>query len=230
MRRQLTTVPDSSKNHDQGFPMKSSLQVVGLTGGIASGKSSVSAVLRNAGIPVMDADNLGHLVLARDGAAYEDVVQTFGRDILNEDGTINRQRLGQLVFDDVDQRRKLEALTHPAIAELAGQGLKMIAERSEPLAVYEAALLVETGIYEGMDALIVVSCTLENQLIRLCGRDQMSKKDAATRIACQYPLAQKLEVADYVVENNGTYAELEAAAMKLAVQLRRRYYHSGGVV
>lgn len=210
--------------------MNSSLRVIGLTGGIASGKSSVSAVLRSSGIPVMDADSLGHLVLARDGAAYADVVQTFGNDILNSDDTINRQRLGQLVFDNTEERRKLEALTHPAIAELAGRGLKMIAERGEPLAVYEAALLVETGIYEGMDGLIVVSCTLENQLIRLCARDQMSKKDAATRIACQFPLEEKLAVADYVIENNGSYADLETAARHLADQLRQRYYPSGGVV
>ncbi|MBN2341452.1 MAG: dephospho-CoA kinase [Deltaproteobacteria bacterium] len=203
--------------------MNSSLRVVGLTGGIASGKSCVSKAFRNADIPVLDADSLGHMVLEPDGEAYDEVIHAFGTGILNDDRTINRQRLGKMVFDNEAERKKLESITHPAIAALAQKGMELISASGAPFAVYEAALLVETGIYRGMDALVVVSTTLENQLVRLCARDQISKKDAVTRIACQYPLDQKLKVADYVIENNGTYAELEKAALEVASRLKAQF-------
>lgn len=183
----------------------------------------MSRVFRNAGVPVLDADGLGHMVLEPNGLAYAEVVHIFGNDILNDDETINRQILGKKVFDNDVERRKLEAITHPAIAAMAKQGMELIASKGVPFAVYEAALLVETGIYRNMEALIVVSTTVENQLIRLCARDKISKKDAVTRIACQYPLAQKLEVADYVIENNGTYVELECEAQKVIAQISERF-------
>lgn len=203
--------------------MTSSLHVVGLTGGIASGKSSVSKVLREQEIPVLDADSLGHMVLEPDGIAYPAVVDAFGQDILNEDGTINRQQLGKKVFDNNAARRKLESITHPAIGAMAKHALELVASRGEPFAVYEAALLVETGIYKGMNALVVVSTSLEHQLVRLCARDKLSKKDAVTRIACQYPLAQKLEVADFILENNGSYDQLAKEARKLSNTLKERF-------
>ncbi|MBN2530254.1 MAG: dephospho-CoA kinase [Deltaproteobacteria bacterium] len=207
--------------------MTSSLRVVGLTGGIASGKSAVSRMLRSADIPVLDADNLGHMVLEPDTDTYHTVIRAFGADILNGDGTINRQQLGKKVFDNEVERKKLEAITHPAIADMAKRGMTLIAARGVSFAVYEAALLVETGIYKGMDALIVVSCTLENQLIRLCNRDLLSKKDAITRIACQFPLDQKLAVADYVIENNGSYTDLETETQKVIVAIQERFGVAG---
>jgi dephospho-CoA kinase len=200
------------------------LTVVGLTGGIASGKTAVARFLREAGVPVLDADSLGHLVLEPGGAAHRAVIERFGKQILGEDGeTIDRQKLGALVFDDPERRAELEALTHPAIAALARRGLELIADREQRLAVYEAALLVETGVYKSLAALIVVSCSLANQIERLCARDGITPHAAAARIASQLPLEEKIEVADYVVDNDGDFDDLERQTRDVLAQIRARF-------
>jgi dephospho-CoA kinase len=203
--------------------MERPLKVVGLTGGIASGKSAVADVFRQCGLPVLDADELGHMVLDPEGAAYEQVVAIWGRDVLGDDDAIDRRKLGAKVFGDSQARSQLEAITHPAIAQLAHRGLELIAEAGHKLAVYEAALLVETGVYKGLDSLIVVSCSLETQLRRLMARDGLSSSDAAARIASQLPLAEKLSVADYVVENSGDLQALSDKATELAGLLSLRF-------
>ncbi|MCP4676618.1 MAG: dephospho-CoA kinase [Deltaproteobacteria bacterium] len=203
--------------------MTSNPSIIGLTGGIASGKSTVASFLREAGVPVIDADKLGHFALAKDGEAHEPVVEAFGPEILDEGGEIDRQKLGAKVFDNADQRRMLEAITHPAIARLARKGLQMVAEREEPIAIYEAALLVETGIHEGFDALIVVSCTVAMQMERLMARNSFNKKAAAARIASQFPLEDKLEVADYIIENNGEIKETRIRTMQILDEIRDRF-------
>jgi dephospho-CoA kinase len=198
--------------------------VVGLTGGIASGKSTVARMMRAIGLPVIDADGLGHMVLEPDGEAYNPVLEAFGAGVLGDDGVmIDRQRLGRLVFDDPSQRAVLEAITHPAIAQLAKRAFALVAERGGRLAVYEAALLVETGLHKGLAALIVVSCPLAQQLERLVAREQFSRSAAAARIASQHPLEEKLKVADYVFDNSGTFDELEARVAEVCALLRERF-------
>jgi dephospho-CoA kinase len=200
------------------------LTVVGLTGGIASGKSTVARIMRDAGVPVLDADGLGHMVLEPGGAAHDAVVERFGEQVLGRDGaTIDRQKLGGLVFDDPGRRAELEAITHPAIAALATRGLELIASRDEPLAIYEAALLVETGIYKTLAALIVVDCTLAAQIERLCARDGYSPHAAAARIASQLPSEEKLAVADYVIENNSGFGELKDVTLQILERVRGRF-------
>jgi dephospho-CoA kinase len=204
--------------------MATSLQVVGLTGGIASGKSTVARVLREAGLPVIDADALGHMVLEPGGAAYDEVLDAFGPGILGADGAaIDRQRLGALVFDDPERREVLERITHPAITALARRGLELIEERGEHLAVYEAALLVETGMHRALSGLVVVSCSLENQLERVTARDGLEPAAAAARIASQYPLGEKLAAADWIIENDGTFEELRARTLAVVGELRARF-------
>jgi dephospho-CoA kinase len=164
------------------------------------------------------------MVLEPDGAAYRPVLEAFGAGILGDDGVaIDRQRLGRVVFDDPPRRAALEAITHPAIAALAGRALALVAERGERLAIYEAALLVETGIHKGLAALIVVSCPLEQQLDRLVARDGFTRAAAAARIASQLPLDEKLAVADYVIENGGTPEELAARVASVCAALRGRF-------
>lgn len=204
--------------------MPPSLTVVGLTGGIASGKSTVARYLREAGVPVLDADSLGHMVLEPGGAAYRAVLETFGRQILAHDGeSIDRQKLGGLVFDNPERRVELEAITHPEIAALAKQGLTLIAERGKPLAIYEAALLVETGIYRSLAALIVVSCSLQDQIERVCARDGISAPAAAARIASQAPLEDKLRVADWEVVNDGDFEQLRHRTLEVLDRVRERF-------
>jgi dephospho-CoA kinase len=200
------------------------LTVVGLTGGIASGKTTVARFLRETGVPVLDADSLGHLVLEPGGASHQAVVEHFGKEILADDGeTIDRQKLGGLVFGDPERRAELEALTHPAIAALARRGLELIAERGERLAVYEAALLVETGVHKSLGALIVVSCSLANQVERLCARDRLTPHAAAARIASQLPLEQKVKVADYVIENDEEFDSLQRQTRDVLSRIRTRF-------
>jgi dephospho-CoA kinase len=198
--------------------------VVGLTGGIASGKSTVARMLRHLGTPVIDADGLGHMALAPDGAAYGPVLAAFGAGVLGDDGiAIDRQRLGRLVFDDPARRAELEAITHPAIAALARRAFALVAERGARLAIYEAALLVETGIHKGLAALIVVSCPLAQQLERLVAREGFARAAAAARIASQLPLEEKLAAADYVIDNGGGLDELEARVTEVHAALRARF-------
>jgi len=204
--------------------MTTSLKVIGLTGGIASGKSTVARLLREEGLPVIDADTLGHMALAADGAAYREVLDAFGAGILAADGVnIDRQRLGAEVFDDPERRALLERFTHPAIADLARRGFELIAERGGRLAIYEAALLVETGMHRGLAALIVVSCSIESQVERIVARDGLGRAAAAARIASQYPLAEKLAAADWVVENDDTFEELRERTAELARALGERF-------
>ncbi len=203
--------------------MTSRAIIIGLSGGIASGKSTVAGFLREAGVPVIDADKLGHFALAKDGEAYTPVVEAFGPGILNESGEIDRQKLGAKVFGDAEQRRVLEGITHPAIARLAQKGLQMVVERGESIAVYEAALLVETGIHKGFDALIVVSCAVARQMDRLMARNGFSKEAAAARIASQYPLEQKLEVADYIIENDGDFKETRTRTIQILDEIKARF-------
>ena len=200
--------------------MKKTLHLFGLTGGIASGKSTVADLLRREGVPVLDADKLGHQVLERDGEAYKPVVEVFGADILTESGAIDRQKLGQKVFDDEAARKKLEAITHPAISRLAKRGLELIEERGATLAFYEAALLVETGIYKGLEGLVVVTCSLENQLKRVMARDGLSREAAAARIASQYPLEEKLAVADFTISNDGDFDSVINEALQVLNTIR----------
>jgi dephospho-CoA kinase len=202
--------------------MKKSLHLFGLTGGIASGKSTVADIVRKAGVPVLDADKLGHQVLEKDGEAYGPVVEIFGSDILSADGAIDRQKLGKKVFDDTAARKKLEALTHPAIARLAKRGIALIEERGIELAFYEAALLVETGIYKGLEGLVVVTCSVENQLKRVTARDGFSKEAASARIASQFPLEEKLAVADYIIFNDGDFDTVHGKTMGVLDAIRAK--------
>jgi dephospho-CoA kinase len=203
--------------------MTPDLTIVGLTGGIASGKSTVAGFLREAGVPVVDADRLGKIVLEKGNEAFDPLVEAFGRDILGESGEIDRKKLGAKVFDNKAKRAKLEAITHPAIARLAKRGMELIAERGSTLAIYEAALLVETGIYKSLSALVVVSCPVEMQLERLVARDGFTRDAAAARIASQFPLVEKVTVADYVIDTTSTLEETRSETLKVLSKIKDRF-------
>lgn len=203
--------------------MNENIIVVGLTGGIASGKSVVAKFFREEGVPVLDADELGHLVLEPDGEAYKPVIETFGDDILDDEKRIDRQKLGAKVFDNPEQRKILEQLTHPAIGRLAKKGMQIIHESGAPLAFYEAALLVEAGIYKSLNALVVVACSTNNQMNRIVARDELTKEAAAVRIASQYPLEEKIKVADYVIYNDDSIEQLQQSAKDTLRQIRQKF-------
>ncbi len=181
---------------------------VGLTGGIASGKTTVAHTLAQLGAFVVDADQLAHAMMQPGGKAYDPVVQRFGEEILDDDGRIVRARLARQVFEDKVARRDLNSIVHPEvraaterrIAEYARQGRAMIA-------VFDAALLVESGQYQDFHRLVVVRCRRETQIRRILARDGLSTTDAEARIDSQAPTEEKLAVADYVIDTEGTLRE-----------------------
>lgn len=190
-------------------------RVIGLTGGIASGKSLVARTLRELGAPVIDADELARKVVEPGQPAYQDVVREFGPDVLAADGTLDRKRLAEIVFADENKRKRLGQITHPRIAQLALAQTAELAARGAPIVIYEAALLVENGIHKNLGGLIVVKTEPEQQLARAAARDRTGDEAARARIASQLPLADKLAVATHIIDNSGTPEETRRQVEKL---------------
>ncbi|MET0343046.1 MAG: dephospho-CoA kinase [Polyangiales bacterium] len=183
--------------------------VVGLTGGIASGKSTVARVFAELGIPVIDADKLAREVVAPGSEGLAAIVATFGSDVLLADGTLDRKALAARVFADPALRLKLNAITHPLVGKLSAERIAA-AEGTAPYVLYEAPLLVETGRHKTMAALVVVALDAELQVARVKLRDAMSHEEATARIGAQASLAEKLAAANYVIDNHGDPADLRA--------------------
>lgn len=178
--------------------------LVGLTGGLASGKTLVGKELANQGCHLIQADELGHRVLLPDGEAYAAVVREFGCDILDGDGRINRRTLGGLVFNDPARLAALSAIVHPAVGRLQKQIMDGLAETDpDGIVVVEAAILVETGSYRNFERLIVAVCTVEQQIARSMHRDGLSREEVMVRLSRQLPLEQKKRLAHYVIDTSG---------------------------
>jgi dephospho-CoA kinase len=193
--------------------------LVGLTGGLATGKSTVSDILRGLGCVVLDADALAREVVEPGQPALATIAREFGADILQPDGTLDRKRLGAIVFADPPRRRRLEAITHPAIrdrylarlAELEGQGF-------EGVVVWDAPVMIESGGYKHVDRLVVVITDAASQRTRALARDG-DRADAERKIASQMPLADKAALADYVIDNSGDRAATEARTREVHAAL-----------
>jgi len=178
---------------------------VGLTGGLASGKTFVGNALQSLGCHLIQADELGHQVLLPGAEAYAAVVQEFGSDILDEHGAIVRRKLGTLVFNDPEKLARLSAIVHPAVIRREQDQVARIVEADpSAIVVVEAAILVETGSYLHFDRLIVVVCSPEQQLERAMHRDAYSKEEVIERISRQLPLEEKRSVAHFVIDTSGT--------------------------
>ena len=184
--------------------------LVGLTGGIATGKSTVSAMFAHLGAKVVDADLLAREVVMLGQPAHGQIVKEFGPDVLEADGSVDRKRLGAIVFADAQKRKRLEEITHPAIRVRQQRILSVYEEEAfEGIVIWDAALLVESGGAKGMDRVVVVVADPAAELRRLVERDGFSEEDARRRMASQMPLAEKVKVADYVIDNSGSRAETE---------------------
>ncbi len=181
---------------------------VGLTGGIASGKSYVVSVLRELGCEVVDADLVAHQVMEPGRPAYDDVVAHFGREILGPDGGIDRTRLGAIVFADPKEREKLNSIVHPRVYEAQMNWMIEVYQRNpRAIAVIDAALMIETGSYRRFDKIVVVHCAPEIQLERLMHRNQMTREEALARISAQMPAAEKLKYADFNIDTSGSFED-----------------------
>jgi len=183
------------------------VHLFGLTGGIASGKSTVAARFRRRGVPVVDADELAREVVAPGTDGLRAVVEAFGPGVLGPEGALDRPALARIVFADDTARRTLNAITHPLITRLSMERGAELASQGEALACYEAALIVENGVADAFRPLVVVSCPEDVQIARILGRDKASLEDARARMRAQKPLAEKVAVADFVVDTSSTLEE-----------------------
>ena len=197
--------------------------VVGLTGGIACGKSTVAAQLAELGVPIVDADALAREVVAPGTPGLAAIVERFGSDVLLADGSLDRKKLGEQVFSDPEARRALNAITHPRIAAAGLEKLRALADHPAPYRLYEAALLVENGMATAFAALVVVTVDEATQLARLMARDGSTADEARARIASQLPLAEKVEVADHVIDNSGAPEATRAQVRALHDALVARF-------
>jgi dephospho-CoA kinase len=184
--------------------------LVGLTGSIATGKSTVSRMFAHLGARVVDADLLAREVVMPGQPAYVKIVEEFGPGVVQEDGSIDRKALGAIVFADPARRKRLEEITHPAIGARQQRILSVLDEEAfEGVVIWDAALLYESGGAATMDRVVVVSTDAETERRRLMERDGMSDADARARIASQMPVAEKAKLAHHVIDNSGPRAETE---------------------
>lgn len=196
------------------------MRLVGLTGGIATGKSTFAAALRALGVPVVDADRLARAVVAPGTPGLAAVVGAFGPEVLGPGGELDRKALGARVFADAEARRRLEAITHPAIREAMQAETARLAAAGHDLAFYDAALLFEVGLDRAMALVVVVDAPPEAQIARLAARDGLTRAQAEARLAAQLPVAEKAARADVVVENADDGVPLGPKAARLVADLR----------
>jgi dephospho-CoA kinase len=193
---------------------------VGLTGGIACGKSTVAAMLRDLGAYVVDADRLAREALAPGTPGARAVARAFGPDVA-PNGVVDRARLGALVFGHARRRKRLEAIVHPYVFAAERRLAREIAARDpDAMVVFDAALLIETGAHRRMDAVVVVSADQRTQLARLTARDGLTRAEALARIQSQWPLAAKRRVADYVIDGRRSKAEVRRRVAAIYHELR----------
>jgi dephospho-CoA kinase len=183
--------------------------LIGLTGGIACGKSTVSAMLARKGAIIVDADLIARLVVAPGSDGLKQLVQAFGKQILDENGALQRATLAQIVFADPRQREVLERITHPLIAQESNRQILEALAQKPPLVVYDAALLFESGRAEAFRPVVVVALEREEQIRRVMLRDGGGRLEAERRIEAQMGLEKKVAMADLVIDNSGGMEDLE---------------------
>jgi dephospho-CoA kinase len=194
---------------------------LGLTGGIASGKSAVAAMLREMGFAVLDADSLAHRLIEPGNPAYDEVLQEFGQAVLAPGGRVDRAKLSAIVFNDRARLDRLNAIVHPRVAEIVfRQFSEWERVGTRDAAFVEAALLIESGIHKKLDGLVVAWCEPQQQLERLVARG-LSEVEARRRIAAQLPVAEKLRLATEKIDCSGSLEQTRLQVQSLATKLRR---------
>ena len=195
------------------------IKLIGLSGGIGSGKSTVADMLRQRGIPVIDADVIARQVVEPGLPAHRDIALAWP-SVVATDGAIDRKKLAAIVFSDPASQAQLEAITHPRIREEVAVQAKALGQAGHALAFLEAALIVESGYYKQLDGLVVVAAGETTQMERVIARDRSTREAALARIHAQSPLEEKIRVATHVIDNNGdlasTRAQVDAVLAKIS--------------
>jgi dephospho-CoA kinase len=196
------------------------VRLIGLTGGIASGKSTVSRMLKELGATVIDADQLAREVVAPGQPALAEIAARFP-GVVGPDGALDRKKLGERIFGDVAERGALNAITHPRIQALVLERTQALHEAGHEVVVYDAALLIENDLHQAMDGVILVVAAPQVQLERLMKRDNLSEAEAKARIASQMPLDEKRQFARWIVDNSGSVEQTRAQVQKVWLEARR---------
>lgn len=202
------------------FAITGGVKLVGLTGGIASGKSTVAKILERLGAAIVNADVLAREVVEPDQEAWKEIVDRFGPDVLQPDQTLDRQKLRTVIFNDPDARKKLEAIIHPRVRALAEQRIREHGAAGFAIVVYEVPLLFEAKIHEWLRPVILVACNVDTQRRRLEQRDQIDSAAAQKIINAQMSLQEKRRLADYVIENNGSLSDLERQVREVLAKIQ----------
>jgi phosphopantetheine adenylyltransferase/dephospho-CoA kinase len=204
------------------------VHVIGLTGGIASGKSTVTRFFRDRQVPVIDADVLGHRTYEPGSGTFQQVVAAFGQELVAADGTIDRKVLGGKVFGRPDELKRLTDIVWPGIRRLASEGLTELETAGNDLAVLEAAVLLEASWQDLCDEVWVVTVEPDLAVARLAERNGLDEAAARARIASQLSNAERVAAAQVVIENNGTLAELETSVRRAWDELHQRLRTAAG--
>jgi dephospho-CoA kinase len=198
---------------------------IGLTGGIGTGKSTVSQLLKSRGCPIVDADEIARAVVQPGTSGYAQVVRAFGPGVVSKNGelpdTLNRAELGKIVFQSERARLQLESILHPLIRVQTETRRQELADQGVKVAIYDVPLLFEKNMEKLFDATAVVICTAAQQHQRLHHRDGLSDDEIAQRLAAQLPLAEKVKRADFVIENTGSLGDLSRAVAEFFAQIQR---------
>ncbi len=195
------------------------MKIYALTGGIASGKSTVAGMFRDLGAAVVDADKIAHRVYAKGSPLHRELVRRYGRSILDASGEIDRSRLAQILFSSTKEKTWLESRIHPETRRLIGVEIQKALRRKAPLILVEAALHVETGYHEAFPGMIAVASGSQRQLQRLVDREALDLAEAKRRIASQLPEKEKNRLADWVIDNSGSLAKTKAQVKRLFKKL-----------
>lgn len=185
------------------------MKLIGLAGGIATGKSTVASMLRQLGAKIVDADELAREIVEPGQEAWQEIVAAFGGEIVREDKSIDREKLRKKIFRDKKSRKRLESITHPHIRTLGQQRIQQLAAEGAEIVVYMAPLLFENQVQLWLRPVILVACDPATQKRRLQKRDGLNKKEIEQHLKAQMPLDEKRQLADFVIENNGSVEELK---------------------
>lgn len=192
---------------------------IGLTGGIATGKSTASRIFRELGVPVIDADILAKDAVQIGTPAFKEIVRAFGPGVVGADGSLDRKALGAIVFNAKDKLLQLESIIHPEVKRLQREARTKVESQGHKVAIYDVPLLFEKNLEKDYDATIVIACSMQTQLHRLMKRDQISEQDAKLRISSQLPIGEKIKRATHVVMNDKDEAALKKAITELLPKL-----------
>ena len=201
--------------------------IVGITGGIACGKTKVSELLAEKGAIPINVDEIGHQLLRFDSPVIDELVDTFGPEILDQSGDGSRKKLGAVVFNDKSARERLNAMLHPLIIQRSrSRAQQLVNDDASCVVLLDAPLLIEAGAYDAVDLIVVVTTSVETQLQRILERSQqqnrpLTKADAQARIDSQMPLSEKVKYADVVIENEGSIEELQKQVESLWDKLHK---------